>query len=282
MKLHVGSADRSKVKRREAVDQSRKAARDNQLSTIRQVEESLTSLVPSNLVFTDSDLIFTRTLVHYHCLSIENNPFSEEELRGARTDLLGIVNLLEGVVRRISAFAKLNTYFSPLSVEDQVNLLKGGAMEIMLTRLVMPAFRRCVPGEGIVWYDNGKNVIITEKAVERIMGKAITYSPYAKSLLQLNLDDTALIMLTCILLFWPGRTGLRDAANVNMTQNILLRLFYRYLIHVTGHEQAVILYNSALSSAAKASMTAGVFEKYIVQLPKQDVRPILHEYFDLK
>jgi hypothetical protein len=29
-------------------------------------------------------------------------------------------------------------------------------------------------------------------------------------------------------------------------------------------------------------MTAGVFEKYIVQLPKQDVRPILHEYFDLK
>ncbi|XP_064627306.1 oxysterols receptor LXR-alpha-like [Lineus longissimus] len=282
--MRGGGADKSKARIGAAsITRRQKTDRDTQLSAIRQVEPSLSLVTPSIWVFTELDYHFTQGLVEQHCISIENNPFTAAEIRDAKKDLLGIVNLLEGVVTRISAFAKLDMCFKQLGVEDQVTLLKGAAIEIMLTRLAMPSHRRHVPGEGVAWLDQaGGNVITTERILEAITGNEITNSPYGQSLVELNLDDTALVILTRILLFWRGRQGMNDVVSVDRTHNMYLRLFRLYLCHIAGHDQADYLYTATMSAASLARQTVGAFERYVVRVPKHNVRPILHEYFGLK
>ncbi|XP_075986518.1 nuclear hormone receptor HR96 [Anticarsia gemmatalis] len=194
--------------------------------------------------------------------------------------LIKIVNLTAVAIRRFIKMAKKINAFKNMCEEDQVALLKGGCIEMMVLRSTMTydgqrnqwKIPHCQEQFGSIRTDVLKlakgNIYRTHESFIR------SFEPRWRT------DEHVILVMSAILLFTPGRPNVVHRDVIKLEQNSYYYLLRRYLESVYPGCEAkstfLKLIQKILELRKLAEEVTGVY------LDVNPIEPLLMEIFDLK
>ena len=174
-----------------------------------------------------------------HLLHLNSNSNDRKDELSKLSKLI-LANFMVQPVKRVITFAKLLPDFRNLVIEDQMALLRGSTMEIFICSSqnlfdkTTNSFNNLISRERELSTNdstNGSNsikldilrFIWSDDVLERTLS-------YLKSMNDLNIDETTLILYLPLILFSPDRRELINREHVMQIQNKFSILLYKYLL----------------------------------------------------
>ncbi|XP_064633827.1 oxysterols receptor LXR-alpha-like isoform X2 [Lineus longissimus] len=222
-----------------------------------------------------------------------DSPYSEADCsKFMPSSASGMFNMADTFIRRFIKFCKCMPEFSGLTQADQIALLKGGIMEVMILRgalkfdMVALSFKFSQA--------QGSEVAagqINSKLIEKNLGKADSpagqYNGDAvQFFMSLNElvggDKTAILLLLVIELFSPDRANLEGKIKVEAAQEQYSYLLQLHIQSKYPPEEARILYPKLLMKLVEVRELGELSSKAASRLDIQSVEPLLVEVFSLQ
>jgi hypothetical protein len=199
-----------------------------------------------------------------------------------RPDFTHIVNVFAIVVRRITAFAKTFKEFRELTISDQLSLLKGATLEIMMTRKATTILYKKTKN-GFVWMVEDDKYLLSQEDLRHAYDRNLyeSHMNYILSLMNLKVDDTTLVLLTCVILFSPDHEELADVTKVENVQAKYVLLLEKYLHCTFGCVRGRKLFPKLLVSMGNAHEASYYYSKSVLETSKEQIEPMMKEFFDV-
>ena len=210
---------------------------------------------------------------------IDNHPLPHE----MASSVLDLTNIAEVSVRRVIDMAKKVKKFKTLSQADQISLLKGGSIELLIIRSVLT-------------YDKDKNHFLdptdTEDmsalSVQRLqqaeqgMGLFDDHMKFVKALaIDLKADKTSLILLLMIALFSPDRPALEQKELISAEQERYSVLLQRYLESCHPVSVAHAIYPKMLMKLTDIRDLSEKQSHVLLKINHEGLQPLMKEVLDL-
>lgn len=208
---------------------------------------------------------------------------SQLRSHSAASNMSDLVNIAELSVRRVIAMAKQIRSFRSVCHDDQIQLLKGGSIELLILRSVLT-------------FDKDKQQFLDPLDPEETAAMKVEqlrhaeqgtdlfedHMAFVKSLtFDLNVDETTLILLLVIALFSHDRERLRDKQLIADQQERYTVLLQRYLESILPAPTAKSLFPKLLH---KLTDVRDLNEKHSLVLLKVNpvgIQPLMKEVLDI-
>ncbi|GBP89160.1 Nuclear hormone receptor HR96 [Eumeta japonica] len=195
-------------------------------------------------------------------------------------ELINIVNLTAVAIRRLIKMAKKISAFRNLCEEDQVALLKGGCIEMMVLRSTMN-----YDGQKNSWhlpYSDDRFSTVPADVLKKAKGNIYqAHDRFIRSFEpRWRQDERLVLLLSAISLFVPERARVVHADVVRLEQHAYYYLLRRYLESVYPGCEAKATFLKLIQKVRELRRLAE--EVTGVYLDVNPLEPLLIEIFDLK
>ncbi|KAK7110975.1 vitamin D3 receptor-like isoform X2 [Littorina saxatilis] len=222
----------------------------------------------------------------------------ESDISRERPSMIDVVNIAEISVRRVIDMSKKIKSFKALSQADQIGLLKGGSIELLIIRSVITFDKD--KQQFLDPYDKEKYAMTTEQfkiATDSAaaptgegeagemdvggMGLFEDHMRFVKSLaLDLQADETVLILLLMIALYSPDRPNITDKSYIAQEQERYALLLLRYL--ESKHPQHVVrmLYPKLLMKLVDIRNLNEEHSQVLLRINPDGLQPLMKEVLE--
>jgi len=197
--------------------------------------------------------------------------------------LISVINLTDLAIKRIIKMAKQIFSFTQLCQEDQVSLLKGGCIELMILRSVINfdleknAWQ--IPGSSslrVLSMDVLKEATqLGVNLYEEHQRFVSSFSPVWKN------NENIMLLLSAIALFSPDRVNVVHANVVKSEQDSYFYLLKRYLETQYSGCEAKQVYLQLIGKLLELHRLNESHIKLFMEVNPKQIEPLLIEIFDL-
>ena len=201
--------------------------------------------------------------------------------RDAAKEFSDLINIAEIGVRRVIDMAKKVKTFKALPQADQISLLKGGSIELLILR-------------SVINYDKDKNhfldktdnevLAMTTEQFKTASGNLFDdHMKFVRSLsMELQADETTLILLLAISLFSPDRPNLFNKNLVWQEQERYSMLLQKYLESRYPLAQARYMYPKLLMKLVDLRDLNEQHSQVLLKVNPEVIQPLMQEVLDLR
>jgi hypothetical protein len=194
-------------------------------------------------------------------------------------DYVSLLNSGEECYRQLVRFAKRLPEFRALSQDDQISLLKGNVIEIMIVR-----FSKCYNLETNAWTfpHCGSMQNISGMIEDHMISDFCLedYSNFVRAALHCcQDDDLILVVLQVITLFWPHVPNLEDHASIEAAHKKYVGALESYLNVMYADNNMVVMVNKVMEQLRNVGKKA---HDVMWKSQVSDLHPLLKEMFDLR
>uniref|UniRef100_A0A0B7AI33 Uncharacterized protein n=2 Tax=Arion vulgaris TaxID=1028688 RepID=A0A0B7AI33_9EUPU len=205
----------------------------------------------------------------------------ESEVSRNHPSMTELVNIAEISVRRVIDMSKKIKSFKALSQSDQISLLKGGSIELLIIRSVITFDSDKM--QFLDPYDKEKYAMTTDQLrMGQGSGLFDEHMRFVKSLaIDLQADETVLILLLMIALYSPDRPQIVDKHYVAEEQERYALLLLRYL--ESKHPPHVIrwMYPKLLMKLTDIRNLNEEHSQVLLKINPEGIQPLMKEVLDL-
>jgi len=216
-----------------------------------------------------------------------DEPFKDEEeivLSAFQLDpnLVSVINLTNLAIKRIILMTKQLSSFSNLCQEDQVVLVKGGCLELMLLRSVLT-----FNSEKKTWQlpDRMGKELSMDVLKEASMHGVNLYEEYQRFASSFpagyRKDETVMLLMSAIALFTTDRNNLQHQSVVRLEQDSYYYLLKRYLETKFTGCRAREAYLDLLGKLLQLRQLNERHLQLFMEMDPREIEPLLREIFDL-
>ncbi|XP_074644793.1 vitamin D3 receptor-like isoform X2 [Tubulanus polymorphus] len=197
-------------------------------------------------------------------------------------------NMADTFIRRFIKFCKSLPEFSALSQTDQIALLKGGIMEVMILRGALKfdpvalSFKFTEAMKGIGSINSSlidKNLSVPDNSQLQYHGNAVHFFKSMNDLVHGN--KTCILLLLLIELFSPDRPNIDNRVKVEYAQEHYSNLLQRHIANIYSADEAKGLYPKILMKLVEVRELGDTSSKAAARINVSDMEPLLVEVFSL-
>lgn len=236
-----------------------------------------------------------KEIVHAYQQSLEI-PIESKVPRN-NADFAALVNIAEVSVRRVVDMAKKLKAFKALSQTDQIGLLKGGSIELLILRSVISFDKE--NNYFLDPYDKDSLAMTSDQLREGIEKPGVEvgglpgfgansgglfdeHMKFVKSLaIDLKADETVLILLLMISLFSPDRPCVQDKIYISAEQDKYALLLQRYLESKYPYSMVRTMYPKLLMKLTDIRNLNEEHSQVLLKLNPEGIQPLMKEVMDL-
>lgn len=218
----------------------------------------------------------------------------ESDISREKPSMIDVVNIAEISVRRVIDMSKKIKSFKALSQADQIGLLKGGSIELLIIRSVINFDKD--KQQFLDPYDKEKYAMTTEQfkiATDSAvvdtggmgdmggMGLFEDHMKFVKSLaLDLQADETMLILLLMIALYSPDRPAITDKLYIAQEQERYALLLLRYLESKNPPHVVRVLYPKLLMKLVDIRNLNEEHSQVLLRINPDGLQPLMKEVLE--
>ncbi|KAL8571367.1 hypothetical protein ACOMHN_038150 [Nucella lapillus] len=219
----------------------------------------------------------------------------ESDISREKPSMIDVVNIAEISVRRVIDMSKKIKSFKALSQADQIGLLKGGSIELLIIRSVITFDKD--KQQFLDPYDKEKYAMTTDQlkiatdsatttpaAGEDPMGGMSLFEDhmkFVKSLaLDLQADETVLILLLMIALYSPDRPSITDKQYIAQEQERYALLLLRYLESKHAPHVVRMLYPKLLMKLVDIRNLNEEHSQVLLRINPDGLQPLMKEVLE--
>ncbi|XP_074658850.1 vitamin D3 receptor-like isoform X2 [Tubulanus polymorphus] len=208
-------------------------------------------------------------------VSVEGPP------RDQSSCMADLVNIAELSVRRVIDMSKKIKSFKALSQADQISLLKGGSIELLILRSVLTYDKD--KQQFLDENDPDYNAMTTDQLKQAEGGLFEDHMKFVRSLaVDLRADELTLILLLVVSLFSPDRPNLLDKPKVCQEQERYSLLLQSYLESKYPYHQAKAMYPKYLMKLVDIRNLNEDHSAVLVKVNPEGIQPLMIELLDLR
>ncbi|XP_052770340.1 nuclear hormone receptor HR96-like isoform X3 [Mya arenaria] len=288
--------DEEKMRKRQRIDDNRRM-RDLEKSMAQSgvVSPNLGGMSPAKLRSLEpEEEAAINEIVRAYRASLEI-PI-ESKVPRDNANFAALVNIAEVSVRRVVDMAKKLKAFKALSQTDQIGLLKGGSIELLILRSVISFDKE--NNYFLDPYDKDSLALTQDQFKEGIEksdmgmpGMNIPGGPtglfddhmkFVKSLaIDLKADETMLILLLMLSLFSPDRPNVTDKVYISAEQDKYALLLQRYLESRYPYQVARSVFPRLLMKLTDIRNLNEEHSQVLLKLNPEGLQPLMKEVMDL-
>ena len=215
----------------------------------------------------------------------------ESDISREKPSMIDVVNIAEISVRRVIDMSKKIKSFKALSQADQIGLLKGGSIELLIIRSVITFDKD--KQQFLDPYDKEKSAMTTEQfkmatnsassPVSDLTGAGLfdDHMKFVKSLaLDLQADETVLILLLMIALYSPDRPAITDKQYIAQEQERYALLLLRYLESKHAPHVVRLLYPKLLMKLVDIRNLNEEHSQVLLRINPDGLQPLMKEVLE--
>lgn len=208
---------------------------------------------------------------------------NEKELSRNGANLSDLVNIAELSVRRVIEMAKRIPEFKALSQVEQIHLLKGGSIELLILRSVMTFDKEKQHFLDPVDHEETRAMKLEQlEQAENGTGLFKDQLKFVQSLsVDLNADLTTLILLLVISLFSPDRENLECRNLVAQVQERYTVLLKNYLESIYPMHISRVLLPKLLMKLTDIRNLNEEHTQVLLKVNPEGIQPLMKEVLDL-
>lgn len=220
-------------------------------------------------------------LISAYRKSLEIN--TETDLPRHHANFSDLVNIAELSVRRVIAMAKLLSAFRAVPQPDQIQLLKGGSIELLILRSVLTFDKDKQHFLDPSDHEESKAMKMEQlEAAESGTGLFEHHMKFVRSLaFDLRADEVTLILLLVISLFSPDRDNLVHKELVAVEQEKYSLLLKKYLESVYAADAAAAIFPKLLIKLSDIRNLNEQHSQVLLRVNPQGIQPLMKEVLDL-
>lgn len=245
-------------------------------------EVSGSSIVLTRPLDDDDQTYITELLTAYDSsleISVEKEP-SRDDASG----LADLVNIAEVSVRRVIDMAKKIKAFKSLPQLDQISLLKGGSIELLILRSVITFDKD--KQHFLDPLDTEEQSAMTIEQFQRAeigLGLFDDHMNFVKSLaVNLHADKTTLILLLMISLFSPDRPHLTNKQMVSAEQERYSMILENYMESRYPYHLAHAFFPKLLMKLTDIRNLNEEHSQVLLKVNPEGIQPLMQEVLDLR
>lgn len=215
--------------------------------------------------------------------SLEINVDKETPKRDPADTFADLVNIAEISVRRVIDMAKKVKAFKSLPQADQISLLKGGSIELLILRSVITFDKE--KQHFLDPCDREETAAMNLDELRRAEGTNLfeDHMRFVKQLaIDLKADQTTMILLLVISLFSPDRPNLINKQLVGEEQDRYSMLLNNYLESVYPYHEARSLYPKLLMKLTDIRNLNEEHSQVLLKVNPEVIQPLMQEVLDLR
>ncbi|KAJ8317588.1 hypothetical protein KUTeg_005492 [Tegillarca granosa] len=271
--------EEEKVRKRQRIEENRKMRDYDKTKTQSGVVS--TTQVRTRGLEAEEEYLINEIISAYRqslevCMGMEM-----EQPRPNPSSMIDLVNIAELSVRRVIDMSKKIKSFKALSQTDQIGLLKGGSIELLILRSVINFDK-----EKQQWLDpldKETNAMSTQQLkMGEGQGLFEEHMKFTKSLaIDLKADETMLILLLVISLFSPDRPNISDKSYISQEQDKYALLLLRYL--ESKHPPHIVrqIYPKLLMKLTDIRNLNEEHSHVLLKVNPERIQPLMKEVLDL-
>ncbi|ELU05476.1 hypothetical protein CAPTEDRAFT_119973, partial [Capitella teleta] len=194
-----------------------------------------------------------------------------------------LVNIAELSVRRVIAMAKQMKDFKVLSQTDQIALLKGGSIELLILRSVVSFDKEKQQFLDMNDTESHKALKLEQfKKAENGTGLFEEHMKFVKTLaVDIGADQTTLLLLLVISLYSPDRDNLKEKDHVSAQQERYSMLLQNYLDVVYPYPMARIMLPRLLMKLTDIRNLNEEHSQVLLKVNPEGIQPLMKEVLDM-
>ncbi|XP_023337390.1 nuclear hormone receptor HR96 isoform X2 [Eurytemora carolleeae] len=217
-----------------------------------------------------------------------DEPFKEDEQHVVinfqmEPKLISVLNLTNLAVKRIINMTKQISAFANLCQEDQLVLLKGGCLELMLLRSVLSfnSEKNTWQLPGMSFKEELSMDVLKEASVHGV-NLYEEHQRFASSFPAVyRTDETIMLLLSAIALFSQDRNNMKHKTVVQLEQDTYYYLLKRYLDSKFGGCKARESYLELIGILLQLRELNDSHLQLFMEMDPREIEPLLREIFDL-
>lgn len=211
-------------------------------------------------------------------ISVEKEP-SRDNAHG----MADLVNIAEISVRRVIDMAKKVKAFKSLPQLDQISLLKGGSIELLILRSVITFDKDKQHFLDPLDQEDSAMTIEQFRRAENGLGLFDDHMNFVKSLaVDLRADKTTLILLLMISLFSPDRPAISNKTLVSNEQEHYSMILENYLESRYPYELAHAVFPKLLMKLTDIRNLNEEHSQVLLKVNPEGIQPLMQEVLDLR
>lgn len=233
----------------------------------------------TELTYEEIELIDELKMAYQQSLEIS----MEKEVPRANACNMGdLVNIAEISVRRVIDMAKKVKSFKALPQADQISLLKGGSIELLILRSVITFDKE--KQHFLEGQDQEETSAMSMEQLKNAEGGLFEdHMNFVKSLaVDLEADQPTLILLLIVSLFSPDRPNLFNKDLVWQEQERYSMLLKRYLETRYPHHVARTIYPKLLMKLTDIRNLNEEHSQVLLKVNPEGIQPLMQEVLDLR
>eukprot|EP00918_Siedleckia_nematoides_P094820 GHVU01208200.1.p1 GENE.GHVU01208200.1~~GHVU01208200.1.p1 ORF type:complete len:460 (+),score=60.28 GHVU01208200.1:210-1382(+) len=214
--------------------------------------------------------------------SLEIN-MDKELPRDNANSMVDLANIAEVSVRMVIAMSKKIDSFKGLPQPDQISLLKGGSIELLILRSVITFDRD--KQHFLDPVDTEEKSAMNLDQLEKAEGSGLfrDHMKFVKTLaLDLKADETTLILLLVISLFSPDRPNVLNKLLVSQEQDRYSMLLQRYLDSIYPYPISRTMYPRLLMKLTDIRNLNEEHSQVLLKVNPEGIQPLMQEVLDLR
>lgn len=239
----------------------------------------ITSTSPINCELAEEDSILIEELRKAYTCSLEIT-LEKEPSRQNVTDVGQLANIAEISVRRVIDMAKKVTAFKSLPQSDQISLLKGGSIELLILRSVITFDRD--KQHFLDPCDREETSALNMEQLKQVEGGLFDeHMKFVWSTIEIGADQTSLILLLIISLFSPDRHNLTNKEQICREQEKYSQLLLKYLSTVYPPDAAQKLFPRLLMKLTDIRNLNREHSQVLLKVNPEELLPLMQEVLEL-
>ena len=228
---------------------------------------------------TEADSLLIEELRKAYNSSLEIT-LAEEPSRKNIQNVSQLANIAEISVRRVIDMAKKVKAFKALPQTDQIHLLKGGSIELLILRSVITYDRE--KGHFLDPSDNEETSALNIEQFTQVEGGLFEdHMKFVKSAIDMGADQTALILLLIISLFSPDRPNLENKEQIGEEQEKYSQLLFKYLSTVYHPDIAQRMFPKLLMKLTDIRNLNEEHSQVLLKVNPICLQPLMQEVLEL-
>ena len=228
----------------------------------------------------DTELIEELKLAYNGSLDIS---MDKEPSRDEAASMVDLVNIAEISVRRVIDMAKKIRSFKMLPQSDQISLLKGGSIELLILRSVITFDKE--KQHFLDPCDNEEQSAMNLEQLKKAEGSGLfeDHMKFVHSLaVELQADQVTLILLLVVSLFSPDRPNLLNKDLVAAEQEKYSNLLMKYLEATYPSIYALRLFPRLLMKLTDIRNLNEEHSQVLLKVNPESIQPLMQEVLDLR
>ncbi|XP_021347704.1 nuclear hormone receptor HR96-like isoform X4 [Mizuhopecten yessoensis] len=270
--------EEEKSRKKQRIEENRKVRDPERKNQISDVSTSNSYTGKVRVLEPDEDYLINEVVNAYR-QSLEVS--IDSEIPRENASFLDLVNIAELSVRRVIDMAKKIKSFKSLSQTDQISLLKGGSIELLIIRSVITFDKE--KQHFLDPFDNESNAMsLDQLKMGEGGGLFEEHMKFTKSLaIDLKADETMLILLLVISLFSPDRTNVTDKTYICQEQDKYALLLLRYMESRYPSSLVRSLYPKLLMKLTDIRNLNEEHSHVLLKVNPEGIQPLMKEVLDL-